>query len=305
MLLGILSPFMKKIVDEEASYPSPSAKTKINKAIGRYKLLSIGQKWKDHMDDIKFALADLLIGRGEEKDYKEALDNYNAILLKTHDLMLKGRSLIGKAELAIMGVAKLSTDEAIKLCKEGCKLLKGDLRDFFVAKGTAVEAELLVKKSGQKNVKLAAKLFDKLIGKKNSNPYFRGRAMVGKAELILYFGLDTLSKGVSLCEEALRIFVDRPLDYFAVKGRVIEAEVLARRGSSTDLQKAENICKKVIAGPSAHKDLVSRAKLVLAEISKKEKAKQLFEEVLQQEDIDPYLIEKAKLVKQRFRDKAN
>ncbi|MCX5748801.1 MAG: hypothetical protein NTZ10_00940 [Candidatus Saganbacteria bacterium] len=296
---------MKKIVDEEASFPSPSAKTKINKAIGRYKLLSIGQKWKEHMEDIKFALADLLLARGEEKDYKEALESYNLIIAKTRSAALKGRSLIGKAELAIMGIANMSADEAIKLCKEGCKLLKGDLRDFFVAKGTAVEAELLVKKSGQKNIKTAAKLFDRLIGRKNANPYFRGRALVGKAELILYFGLDTLSKGVSLCEEALRIFIDRPLDYFAIKGKLIEAEMLARRGGPSDLQKAENVCEKVITSSSAHKDLQSRAKLVLAEISKKEKAKQLFEEVLHQEDIDPYLIEKAKLVKERFRNKAN
>jgi hypothetical protein len=220
------------------------------------------------------------------------------------DCILKGRSFIGKAELAIMGIAKMSVDEAIKLCKEGCRMLKGDLRDFFVAKGTAVEAELLVKKSGQKNIKLAAKLFDRLIGKKNANPYFRGRAMVGKAELILYFGLDTLSKGISLCEEALHIFIDRPLDYFAVKGKLIEAETLSRRGSTSDLHKAESICKKVIMS-SMHKDLQSRAKLVLAEISKKEKAKALFDEVLEQEDIDPYLIEKAKFVKERFRNKAN
>jgi len=296
---------MKKIVDEESSFPSPSVKTKLNKAIGKYKLLSIGQKWKDHMEDIKFALADLLIARGQERDYREALGIYNSLITKTRDSVLKGRSFIGKAELAIMGIAKMSVDEAIKLCKEGCKLLKGDLRDFFAAKGTAVEAELLMKKSGTKNIKEASKLFDRLIGKKNANPYFRGRAMVGKAELILYFGLDTLSKGVALCEEALKIFVDRPLDYFAVKGKIIEAETLSRRGSSSDLQKAENILKKVIAVSSAHKDLQSRAKLVLAEISKKEKAKALFEEVLQQEDIDPYLIEKAKFVKESLKNRAN
>ncbi len=304
MMMGILSPIMKKMVDEEASYPSPSAKTKINKAIGRYKLLAAGEKWEEYMDDIRYALADLLVARGEENDYREALGNYNN-LLKSKNPQLKGRSMVGKAELVIIGIAKMTIDEAIKLCVDGRKLIKGDLGDFFVAKAIAVEAELLVKKSGTKNIKVASKLFDKLIDKKNANPYFRGRAMVGKAELILYHGLDSISKGIKLCEDCLEIFADRPLDYFAVKAKVIEAEMLVRRGSSSDIQKAENLCKKVIASSLSNKDLAARAKLVLAETSKKDRAERLFEEVLEQEDIDPYLIEKAKFVKNSFREKAN
>ncbi len=303
-MIGILSPVMKKVVEEEESYPSPSAKTKINKAIGRYKLLSKAQKWKEHMDDIRFALADLLVARGEEDDYREALSHYNTIISKTHNQMLKGRSMIGKAELAISGVAKMTEDEAIALCKKGCALLKGKLDDFFVAKGIAVEAELLVKEGGRKEIREASKLFGKLIGNKKAHPYFRARALVGRAELALYFGLDSLSNGIKMCEECLGIFAERPLDYFAVKARVVEAELLVRRGASSDLHKAESLCQKAIISP-VHKDLVARAKLVLAEISKKDKAQRLFDEVFEQDGLDPYLIEKAKIVEKAAKSRFN
>lgn len=304
MMMGILSPLTKKIVEEEKSFPSPSAKVKLNKAIGRYKLLESVER-KEYMDDIKFALADLLVARGTEDDYLSAKKEYDLIIEKTKNNVLKARAMIGKAELAIIGVEKLDPMDAIKLCKEAEKLLKGNLKDFFAAKGIAVEAELLVKKGGKKNNNSALKLFDKIIGKKEANPYFRGRAMVGKAELILHFGVDSLSKGLKLCEEALSIFIDRPHDYFAIKARVIEAEFLTRRGASSDLYTAEAICKKIIVNPLSHKDLVARAKLVLAEISKKDRAIELFEEVVENGSVDPYLIEKAKFVERAIKDKLN
>lgn len=304
-MIGELSPVMKKIVEEESSYPSPSAKVKINKAIGRYKLLSEGDKWKNYMDDIKFALADLLIARGEEKDYDEALKFYDFIISKSHNKTLKGRAMIGKAELSIQGVAKIETDEALKMCRDGKKMLGSDLREFFVAKGLAVEAELFVKKSGKKSVREASKLFGKLIRKRHANPYFRARAMVGKGELVLYHGADSLSNGIKLCEEARKILHDRTLDYFYIKAKVIEAELLAKRGSGADLNRAEDLCKKVILSPLANKDLSARAKLTLAEISKRDRAEQLYEEVLEQEGIDPYLIEKAKFTEKALKRKFN
>lgn len=304
MMMGILSPLTKKIVDEEKSFPSPSAKIKLNKAIGRYQLLETFER-KEYMDDIRFALADLLVARGNEEDYLAAKKEYDSIIEKTKNKVLKARALVGKAELAIIGVEKMDPIDAIKLCKDAEKLLKGNLKDFFAAKGIAVEAELLVKKGGKKNNNLAHKLFDKIINKKEANAYFRGRAMVGKAELILYFGVDSLTRGLKLCEEALSIFVDRPHDYFAIKARVIEAEFLTRRGASSDLYTAEAICKKIIVNPMSHKDLVARAKLVLAEISKKDRAIELFEEVFENDNIDPYLIGKAKFVEKAIKNKIN
>lgn len=303
--MNILSPLLKQIVEEEASYPSPSAKAKLNKAIGRYKLLEAAKKWTQYMDDIKYALADLLVARGDDDDNKEALHYYDHLISKSGNKVLKGRALIGKAELAISGTGDLDIDKAVQLCKEGQKLLRGDLREFFVAKAIVVEAELLAKKSGQKSNKAAAALFDKLINKKGANPYFRARAAVGKAELILYFGFDSISKGIKLCDETLRILYDRPLDYFVIKAKLVQAEMLTRRGSSSDLEKAEMLCEKVITTSVSSKDLAARAKLVLAEISKKGKAEKLFSEVLNDDGLDPYLIEKAKVLRDSLKHKYN
>jgi len=303
-MTGLLSPIMSKVVKEEENFPSPSAKTKINKAIGKYKLLSKVKKWGDHIDDVLFALADLLVARGEEEDYKEALSYYNKIISKSKNELLKGRSLIGKAELAIAGIVKISEDEAIKLCKEGVSLLKNKKDDFFSSKGIAVEAELLVKKGGKSDLKQADNLFKKIVNNKKVHPYFKARALVGRSELALYFGFESISEAIKMCEESIKLLFDRPLDYFAVKAKVVEAELLARRGSLLDLQKAEQLCQKIIISP-VHKDLSARAKIVYAEISKKEKAKNLFEEVLEQDGLDPYLIEKAKIVEKFAKNKYN
>lgn len=303
-MVGMLSPIMSKIVREEENYPSPSAKTKLNKAIGKYKLLSKVKTWDDHADDVLFALSDLLVARGEEEDYKEALMYYNKIISKSKNKVLVGRSMIGKAELVIAGIAKMSEEEAIKLCKDGVNLLKGKNDEFFSAKGIAVEAELLVKKGQKSDIKSAEKLFSKLIKDKKAPPYFRARALVGKAELALYFGIDSISNAIKMCEECINLLIDRPLDYFAVKAKVIEAELLARRGAPTDLQKAEQLCQKIIISP-VHKDLSARAKLVFAEVSKKEKAKKMYEEVLEQDGLDPYLIEKAKIIAQHAKRSFN
>ena len=54
--MGILSPAMSYIVDKEAdNYPSPSEKTKLNKAIGRYRLILETIAWRYDIGEIKFA----------------------------------------------------------------------------------------------------------------------------------------------------------------------------------------------------------------------------------------------------------
>ena len=65
---------MSFIVDREPNYPSPSEKVKLNKVIGRYRLLLKTIAWRYDVGEIKFGLADLLVGRNEEGDYKEALN---------------------------------------------------------------------------------------------------------------------------------------------------------------------------------------------------------------------------------------
>ncbi len=304
-MMGIMSPLMKKVVEEESSYPSPSEKVKVSKAIGRYKLMEAVDKWKSNLDDIRFAIADLLLSKATEQDYREALGYYNLIIKRTKNKVLKARAEIGRAELALMGIDRIGLDAAIKLCKDGAKLLRQNLSDFFVSKAVAVEAELLVKKGGKAAISQASKLFSKIIGKKNASSYFRARSMVGKAELILYFGTDVLSKGIKLCDEAIKLLMQRPSDYFNLKARLIKAELLLRRGSSSDLLKAEDLCESVISSSLSHKDLIARAKLVLAELSKKERAKVLFEDVLSEENVDPYIIEKAKQIQKAVKERFN
>ncbi len=304
-MMGIMSPLMKRVVEEESSYPSPSEKVKVSKAIGRYKLMEAVDKWKANLDDIRFAIADLLLSKATSQDYREALGYYNLIIKRTKNKVLKARAEIGRAELALMGIDKIGLDAAIKLCKDGAKLLRQNLSDFFVSKAIAVEAELLVKKGGKAAISQASKLFSKIIGKRNASSYFRARSMVGKAELILYFGTDVLSKGIKLCDEAIKLLMQRPSDYFNLKARLIKAELLLRRGSSSDLIKAEDLCESVISSSLSHKDLIARAKLVLAELSKKERAKVLFEDVLSEENVDPYIIEKAKQIQKAVKERFN
>ncbi|MFA5097000.1 MAG: hypothetical protein WC490_00010 [Candidatus Margulisiibacteriota bacterium] len=304
-MMGIMSPLMKKVVEEGSSYPSPSEKVKVSKAIGRYKLMEAVDKWKSNLDDIRFAIADLLLSKATEQDYREALGYYNLIIKRTKNKVLKARAEIGRAELALMGIDRIGLDAAIKLCKDGAKLLRQNLSDFFVSKAVAVEAELLVKKGGKAAIRQASKLFSKIIGKRNASSYFRARSMVGKAELILYFGTDVLSKGIKLCDEAIKLLMQRPSDYFNLKARLIKAELLLRRGSSSDLLKAEDLCESVISSSLSHKDLIARAKLVLAELSKKERAKVLFEDVLSEENVDPYIIEKAKQIQKAVKERFN
>ena len=304
-MMGIMSPLMKRVVEEESSYPSPSEKVKVSKAIGRYKLMEAVDKWKSNLDDIRFAIADLLLSKATAQDYKEALGYYNLIIKRTKNKVLKARAEIGRAELALMGIDKIGVDAAIKLCKDGAKLLRQNLSDFFVSKAIAVEAELLVKKGGKAAISQASKLFSRIIGKRNASSYFRARSMVGKAELILYYGTEALSKGIKLCDEAIKLLIQRPSDYFNLKARLIKAELLLRRGSSSDLIKAEDLCESVISSSLAHKDLIARAKLVLAELSKKERAKVLFEDVLSEENVDPYIIEKAKQIQKAVKERFN
>ena len=305
MMMGIMSPLMKQVVNEESSYPSPSEKVKVSKAIGRYKLMEAVDKWKDNLDDIRFAIADLLLSKGSSQDYKEALGYYNLIMKRTKNKVLRARAEIGRAELALMGIDRTALDSAIKMCKDGAKILRDNLSDFFVSKAIAVEAELLVKKGGKAAISQASKLFSRIIGKRSASSYFRARSMVGKAELILYFGVDSLSRALKLCDEAAKILVSRPSDYFNLKAKAIKAELLLRRGSSSDIIKAEELCEAVIASPLKHKDLVARAKLTLAELSRKDRAKTLFEDVLQEENIDPYIVEKAKFIQKAIKARFN
>jgi len=292
----IISPVMKFIVDKEVGYPAPTEKEKLDRAIGKFRRILTNLTGTFNIAETKFGLADMLVGRNSPGDHQEAMRLYNYILDVAPTSYLRARGLVGKAELLIESDQKKDLDDAISLCEKAIDILKDDLSDFFTAKAFVVEAEILAK-LGDGGRKKAEKLLDKVIRHKEANVYFRARAMVGRAELPLYLAKPKgLDQAIKFSSEASKLLSDRPTDYFAIKSKVITAELLIRRAKKDDLGKAQMLCLKVIAVRSAEKSLIARAKLDLAEISRHPKAEKLYKEVLEMEGIDPYLVQKAKMI---------
>jgi len=297
----IISPVMKFIVEKEGGYPSPTAKEKLNRAIAKFRKILKNLTGTFNIAETKFGLADMLVGRNDPGDYAEAMRLYNYILEVAPTSYLRARALVGKAELVIGSSDKEELKGAISLCEKAKEILKDDLSDFFTAKGFVVEAEILSKLGGEGRKK-AGKLLERVIKNKHSNAYFKARAMVGVAELPLYTPKPkNIDRAVKRCKEAQKLFADRPNDYFALKAKVVQAELLIRRARKNDLAEAQSLCTKVISNKSAEKGLLARAKLNLAEVSRHPKAQRLSREVLEMEGIDPYLVEKAKMIEQALK----
>jgi tetratricopeptide (TPR) repeat protein len=304
--MGILSPIMSFIVDREPNYPSPSDKIKLNKVIGRYRLLLKTIAWRYDVGEIKFGLADLLVGRNEEGDYKEALKLYDDILKGVASPYLRARALAGKAELMITSNDRSETDEAIKLAESSSNIIKRELNvnDFFYQKAQVVEAELLTKKGTPSDLKLAVKIYDGIIKNEKSNAYFKARAMVGISELKTYSSpLKDLKKFDEYCNSAQVLLAERPNDYFMIKSRVVQAEILTRMNAKKNVNKIISLCNQVIAVKSADTQLVFRAKLDKADVSKPDNALKILKEVKASKDLPPYLAEKAKLVEQAVKSR--
>jgi tetratricopeptide (TPR) repeat protein len=292
----IISPVMRFIVDKEGGYPAPTEKEKLSRAIAKFRKILRNLTGTFNIAETKFGLADMLVGRNDPGDYSEAMRLYNYILEVAPTSYLRARGLVGKAELLIGSSQKKDLDEAISLCSKSKDILKDDLSDFFAAKAFVVEAEIL-SKLGPAGRKKAEKLYSKVMKNKQTNAYFRARAMVGKAELPLYSPKPkNLSNAIKLCKDAHKLLSDRPKDYFAVKAKAIEAELLVRRAKKRDLQIAQSLCTKVLAVKGAEKGLLARAKLCLAEVSRHPKAQKLSREVIEMDGIDPYLVEKARMI---------
>lgn len=292
----IISPVMKFIIDKEGGYPAPTEKEKLNRAIEKFRKILGNLTGTFNIAETRFGLADMLVGRNSGSDYSEAMKHYNYILEVAPTSYLRARALVGKAELLIGSNEKAKLEEAVALCDKAMDILKDDLSDFFTAKAFVVEAEILAK-MGPAGRKKSEKLLSRVAKAKQANSYFRGRAMVGLAELPLYLPKPkTLGAAIKLCKEAEKLLEDRSNDYFAVKAKVIEAELLIRRGGKADLATAQALCTKVIGNKSAEKGLIARAKVNLAEISRHPRAEKLTKEVIEMEGIDPYIIEKAKAI---------
>ena len=299
--MAILSPIMSYIVDKEIGFPIPSEKEKINKALKRYRYLLSQHPNRADAPELMFGIADLLVGRGEPGDHTEALKLYDQILLRSIPGYLKARALIGKAELQIGAPREFSN--AISLCEKARKILGSDVSDFFAAKTYIVEAELRLARKHKGDWAQALRLINQVVKERDAHWYFRGRALLSKTEIILYRHPEDLGAAIKLCDFALKELKSRPDDYFTNTGRVLKAEVLTRRAKTGDFEKAEKLLTEVLKMPFAYKDLIARAKLDLADIVTHPKAVKLLKQVHEMAGLDPYLIEKARLIEQAVKEK--
>jgi len=293
--MKLISPVLRQVIGKE-ELPSPSEKIKLGREIGRYRLMLK----RYNVGEIKFALADLLIGRGEAGDYSEAMKLFNEILGSRPKGYLLAKTLVGMAELAMGSKSRKEVAAALRACDKTFKILKRDYHSFFGGKAIVVKAELLVKRGAKGDRAKAFHLFDTIL-KEPVHWYCRARALVGKAELLEYWKPAQFSEGVDLCERALKLLKSRPHDYFDTKAQVIEAELRIKRNRTGDLDRAKALCQKVASDPLSHKDLAARAKLDLAEISMRAQAREHTLEVLEMEGLDPYIIKKARAIAQALR----
>ena len=297
---------MRFIVEKQKGYPAPTEKEKLTRTINKFRKILKNISGNFNIAETKFGLADMLVGRGDPGDYKEAMKLYNDILEIAPTSYLRARALVGKAELLITSDKKEDWIEAVTLCEKAKNILKEELSDFFASKTFVVHAELLLKSWEPKDHAKAIKFLDKVIKSKDAPQYFRGRAMVGRAEILLSKPKakeGEINKALKLCDSARKVLKERPSDYFFIKSNLVEAELRIRRGKATDLEKAGKLSTAVIKNKDAQRNLIARAKLDLAEVSRHPKAVKLYKEVTEMEGLDPYLIEKAKAIEKALKAK--
>ncbi|MFC1571117.1 tetratricopeptide repeat protein [Candidatus Margulisiibacteriota bacterium] len=297
----ILSPIMSYVVDKELGFPTPSEKEKINKALKRYRYLLSKHPNRSDSPEIMFGIADLLVGRNNPGDYAEAMRLYKQIMMRSIPEYLRARTLVGRAELMIGSSGEF--DEAIPLCEKAKKLLGPDLSEFFAAKTYVVEVELLISRNQKGDWERALKLISSLDRQKKAHWYFKGRALLSKAEITLYRKPKDLRSALKACDAALKNLKPRLDDYFANKGKILKAEILCRREKKGDFERAEKLLTEAIKMSRTYGDLTARAKLDMAAIVSHPTARKLLRQVDQMEGLDPYLIEKARQTKQVLQDR--
>ena len=299
--MGLISPIMSFVVDKEVGFPIPSEREKINKALRRYRSILAHHPHRSDTPEIMFGIADLLVGRGDPGDHEEAMKTYDQVLLKNPPEFLKARALIGKSELLI-GIPE-EFGNAISLCEKSRQILGDDVSEFFASKSYIVEAELRLARRDKGDWAKALELINKVVKEKDAHWYFRGRALLSKSEIILYRNPADLGPALKSVDFSLKELASRPDDYFANKGKVLKGEILTHRARKGDFAKAEKLLTEVLKMPFAYKDLVARARIDLADIVSHPKAEKLLKEIHHMEDLDPYLIEKARLVEQALKNR--
>ena len=297
----VLSPIMSYVVDKEIGFPIPSEKEKINKALRRYRSILSQHSKRSDAPEIMFGIADLLVGRNDPGDFAEAMKIYDQIMLRNPPEYLKARALIGKSELMIGNPAEFGN--AISLCEKAREILGNNVAEFFAAKTLIVEAELRLARRDKGDWATALGLINRVVREKDAHWYFRGRALLSKAEIILYRNPEELGPALKTVDFALKEMASRPDDYFTNKAKVVKAEIVSRRANKGDFERAEKLLMEVLKMPFAYKDLIARAKLDMADIVAHPKATKLLKEVHEMEGLDPYLIEKASIIEQVVKDK--
>lgn len=303
--MNIISPMTEFSLKMEEDFPAPSEKIKLNKLIEHDSKLIKEFPFRPDIGEIKFRLADSLVGRNNLGDYERAAALYDEILKNATSPYLRARAQIGKAELLTPGIKPEQISKAIELCEIARKNLKSDISDFFMAKTFIVEADLrLVRDSKkEKDHEIAMKLHEKLIKERRANWYFRARAMLGKAELLLYHFPKKLSDAILLCDKVERSLKNRPGDYFSIKAKLIKAQILRRRTRGADIKKAEKLLSEIIKSHNIYQDLLNRSKLELAEISRNSKASVLVKQLGEIDGLDPYIAQKLKMLQEELKSK--
>jgi hypothetical protein len=254
------------------------------------------------LNKARVKLADLYIGRNDVGDYVEALNLYKEIISSTLPAEEEhAQAVIGEAELTLQSPDKQAVDMAIYSCGVALESLKNDRRGFFWGKGNILLAELLLKKDSEEDRRSALGIYDDILSHPNVHKYFRMRAAVGKLELMSIFFRDELrskvEEEIARCESAMEpLRVERPDDYFYLKGLTILAEVMVWHDKGKLGDKARKILENVANEGSAGDDMRARACLDLAEISSPNLARTIIKGVRKMDGIDPYLMRKAKAI---------
>ncbi|MCX5749385.1 MAG: hypothetical protein NTZ10_03995 [Candidatus Saganbacteria bacterium] len=291
---GTLSPILSHLVKTTIS--AVGEKEKLNRFINKYRKMLRYVEGGINISEIRFGLADLLITRDDQSDWSEAKTHYDFVLEHAPYGYLRFAAMIGKAELAIRASQNKELDSAIELAQRSLKNLNSLVgpSDFYSTKCLVVEAELLIKRGAERDKTNAKKLFEKAYNDSMADHYFRGRAIVGRSEIMLYEKKKDVNKEIQLCHDAIDLLEEKSDDYFAIKAKLLQGEFIAQRMAHYDKSRATGIFMGIIGNKNADADLVCRAKLNLAEISDRAKALKLIKEVLSVKPLDPYLSSRAK-----------
>ncbi len=300
---GTLSPILTHLV--QTTIGAVGEKEKLNRLINKYRKMLRYVEGGFNTSEIRFGLADILITRDDPGDWKEAKSHYEYVLAHAPYGYLRSAAHIGKAELSVRSDDKKEIQEAIEIAQKAYKNLVTlvGASDFYSIKCLVVEAELRLKRGDKTDRAAAIKLFEKIFSDDMADPYFRARSIVNRAELILYDKKKDVNTEIQTLHDAIELLKDRPNDYFVIKAKLLQGELIAMRMAHYDKSRATGIFMGVMINKQADPDLIARAKLNLADISEKEKAQKLIKEVLSVKVLDTYLIDRAKNMQKHLKGK--